>query len=125
MVMQRKSIWWNAAFLSAILNCPAWAGSAHSHPAIVWLSATNYQLPDQTPIVVAPSSSPAPEYGALAELQTTAAMAIAVANRTTVIPGPDLSYRAGARGPLVEIAALGGGMDSAPALAHVGLDWIF
>ena len=40
--------------------------------------------------------------------------------------GPAYTYRTSRRGPVLEIAALGGGeMDNAPFLAHLGLGWKF
>ncbi len=122
--MVRDSIWWSGLVLAATVSAPAWADPAPG-PAIP-ISAADYQLPNPQAQALSPATTGVtPEYGALAELKTTAAVAMAEANRKTVIPGPDLSYRAGQRGPLMEIAALGGGMDSAPGLAHVGVDWIF
>ncbi len=122
--MMRDSMWLSGLILAGAVSAPARADPA-TEPAIP-LAAVSYQLPSQAAQALSPSASGlAPEYGALAELKTTAAMAMAKANRAVVIPGPDLSYRAGQRGPLVEIGALGGGMDSAPGLAHVGVDWIF
>ena len=43
----------------------------------------------------------------------------------TYITGPVASYHAARGGPVFEVGALGGGMDSAPFLAHIALDWIF
>ena len=41
------------------------------------------------------------------------------------IPCPALAYHAPHGGPMVEIGALGGGMEAAPFLAHVAMDWVF
>jgi hypothetical protein len=41
------------------------------------------------------------------------------------IGGPVWDYRTSRRGPLIEVAALGGGMESAPYLAHVAVNWQF
>ncbi len=122
--MMRDSMLWSGLVLTLATGAPARADPAPA-PAIP-VAAASYQLPSQQAQALSPATTATvPEYGALAERKTTAALTMAAANRTTVIPGPDLSYRAGQRGPLVEIGALGGGMDSAPGLAHVGVDWIF
>ncbi len=122
--MMRESMLWSPLVLALAIGAPARADPA---PALtIPIAAASYQLPSPQAQALSPSTTALlPEYGALAELKTTAAVAMAEANRKTNIPGPDLSYRAGQRGPLMEIAALGGGMDSAPGLAHVGVDWIF
>ena len=39
--------------------------------------------------------------------------------------GPAWDYRTSRRGPLFEVAALGGGMENAPYLAHVAMNWRF
>jgi hypothetical protein len=122
--MMRDSMLWTALVFALAASAPALADPARE--ATLPIAAASYQLPSQPATALSPSTTAQlPEYGALAELKTTAAVAMAAANRKTNIPGPDLSYRAGQRGPLMEIAALGGGMDSAPGLAHVGVDWIF
>jgi len=41
------------------------------------------------------------------------------------IEGPSWDYRMSRRGPMFEVGALGGGMESAPYLAHVAMDWRF
>jgi len=41
------------------------------------------------------------------------------------IEGPSWDYRTSRRGPMFEVGALGGGMESAPYLAHVAMDWRF
>ncbi len=41
------------------------------------------------------------------------------------IEGPAWSVQPVCRGPKLEVGALGGGMESAPYLAHVGVDWHF
>ncbi len=41
------------------------------------------------------------------------------------IEGPSVSYQRSRRGPVFEAGALGGGMESAPFLAHVGVNWQF
>ena len=41
------------------------------------------------------------------------------------IPGPSLSIHAPRGGPMMEVGALGGGMENTPFLAHVSVDWIF
>jgi hypothetical protein len=41
------------------------------------------------------------------------------------IDGPAWIYQTGRSGPSFEVAALGGGMASAPFLAHVGVNWHF
>jgi len=41
------------------------------------------------------------------------------------IDGPAWIYHPARNGPSFEVAALGGGMYSAPFLAHVGMDWHF
>jgi hypothetical protein len=124
MTAMRDSIWWSGLVFAGMASSSAWADPAHE--PISPIIAADYQLPSPQALTLSPSTTAlVPEYGALAELKTTAAQTMAAAGRTAVIPGPDLSYRAGERGPLVEIGALGGGMDKAPGLAHVGVDWIF
>jgi hypothetical protein len=41
------------------------------------------------------------------------------------IEGPSWDYRTSRRGPMFEVGALGGGMENAPYLAHVAMDWRF
>ena len=41
------------------------------------------------------------------------------------IAGPVLSYHAARGGPVLEMGALGGGMENTPFLAHVAVDWVF
>ena len=41
------------------------------------------------------------------------------------IEGPAWEYHTSRRGPMFEVAALGGGMESAPYLAHVAMNWRF
>jgi hypothetical protein len=41
------------------------------------------------------------------------------------IEGPSVSYQRSRKGPVFEAGALGGGMESAPFLAHVGVNWQF
>ena len=41
------------------------------------------------------------------------------------IEGPAWDYRTSRRGPLFELGALGGGMENAPYLAHVAMNWRF
>ncbi len=45
--------------------------------------------------------------------------------QATTFSGPALTYQTSRRGPVLEIAALGAGMDKAPFLAHLGLGWKF
>jgi hypothetical protein len=48
------------------------------------------------------------------------------AGRAAKISGPALTYRTSRRGPMLEVAALGGGaLDDVPFLAHLGLGWKF
>ena len=47
------------------------------------------------------------------------------AGQAATISGPALTYQTSRRGPVLEIAALGAGMDKAPFLAHLGLGWKF
>lgn len=39
--------------------------------------------------------------------------------------GPSWDYRTSRRGPMFEVGALGGGMENAPYLAHVAMNWRF
>ena len=39
--------------------------------------------------------------------------------------GPSWDYRTSRRGPMFEVAALGGGIEDAPYLAHVAMNWRF
>ena len=41
------------------------------------------------------------------------------------VEGPSWDYRTSLRGPMFEVAALGGGMENAPYLAHVAMNWRF
>jgi hypothetical protein len=41
------------------------------------------------------------------------------------IEGPSVSYQRSSRSPVFEAGALGGGMESAPFLAHVAMNWQF
>jgi hypothetical protein len=41
------------------------------------------------------------------------------------IEGPSVSYQRSSNGPVFEAGALGGGMESAPFLAHVAMNWQF
>lgn len=41
------------------------------------------------------------------------------------IEGPSWAYRTSKRGPMVEFATLGGGVENAPYLAHLGMYWHF
>ena len=41
------------------------------------------------------------------------------------VEGPAWNYRTSWRGPLFEVAALGGGIETAPYLAHVAMNWQF
>ena len=41
------------------------------------------------------------------------------------IEGPAWDYQTSRRGPKFEVAALGGGMENAPYLAHVAMNWRF
>ena len=41
------------------------------------------------------------------------------------IEGPSWDYRTSRRGPMFEFGALGGGMENAPYLAHVAMNWRF
>ena len=41
------------------------------------------------------------------------------------IEGPAWDYRTSRRGPMFEVAALGGGMENAPYFAHVAMNWRF
>jgi len=41
------------------------------------------------------------------------------------IEGPSWDYHTSRRGPMFEVGALGGGMENAPYLAHVAMDWRF
>ena len=41
------------------------------------------------------------------------------------IEGPAWDYRMSRHGPLFEVGALGGGMENAPYLAHVAMNWRF
>ena len=41
------------------------------------------------------------------------------------IEGPSWDYHTSRRGPMFEVAALGGGMENAPYLAHVAMNWRF
>ncbi len=41
------------------------------------------------------------------------------------IEGPSWDYRTSRRGPMFEVGALGGGMENAPYLAHVAMNWHF
>lgn len=41
------------------------------------------------------------------------------------IEGPSWDYRTSRRGPMFEVAALGGGLEDAPYLAHVAMNWRF
>ncbi len=47
------------------------------------------------------------------------------AGQAATFSGPALTYQTSRRGPVLEIAALGAGMDKAPFLAHLGLGWKF
>ncbi|MEO6717141.1 MAG: hypothetical protein ABIM50_07820 [Novosphingobium sp.] len=41
------------------------------------------------------------------------------------IEGPSWDYQLSRHGPMFEVGALGGGMENAPYLAHVAMDWRF
>ena len=41
------------------------------------------------------------------------------------VEGPSWDYHVSRRGPMFEVAALGGGMENAPYLAHVAMNWRF
>jgi len=82
---------------------------AASKPASMSLAAT----PDHQSSVAMPRR-PAP-----------AGMQGNVTGEMQYVEGPSWTFQQGSRGPKFEVAALGGGMVSAPFLAHVGVDWRF
>jgi hypothetical protein len=86
----------------------------------------SYNLPPVTrPIVREAKARPARANGHMPRRHLEAEGAKFGDGQMTYIEGPSLSYRTARRGPVLELGALGGGMESAPFLAHLGMDWRF